>query len=378
MPSEQGKEYDQLLKVAESVMRSQFGEPDLPPGELSKKNATRWHMTQFVRKSISLFASFYFSSPAERESASTSETDKHKEIARFYGDLFTNYSYISLFLGPEVFIEATLGKLLQDQEEGWGEMYDSTFTSYLRPLGAAGEYFHHFLGREVGDIFLDILNETPKEEATEAWFRALPEDSRIQAWVEAQCALLESVAGHHPGERPSAVLPPTAQDWIQLWHSGIAERQKRALARAQCWLAGAECGSFKERLGILLDFDAGFGDETFRGFTGFTFSRLDLSGTAELTGLPERLTIQGDLNLEGCTGLVCLPKALVVDGSLILKDCLGFTSLSADLKVGKGSRKEVVIDLRGCPKWDRHVPKTAKVPKTILQGQPPDAPRFEG
>jgi hypothetical protein len=60
----------------------------------------------------------------------------------------------------------------------------------------------------------------------------------------------------------------------------------------------------------------------------------NLSGTTQLTSLPEGLSVGGNLYLEGCTGLTSLPEGLSVGGNLYLEGCTGLTSLPERLSVG--------------------------------------------
>ena len=50
---------------------------------------------------------------------------------------------------------------------------------------------------------------------------------------------------------------------------------------------------------------------------------LELRDRADITHLPEGLSVGGSLSLRGCTSLTHLPEGLTVGGSLYLRGCTG-------------------------------------------------------
>ncbi len=62
---------------------------------------------------------------------------------------------------------------------------------------------------------------------------------------------------------------------------------------------------------------------------------LTLEGCAELTALPEGLSVSRWLNLERCTALAALPDGLSAGGSLFLNGCTSLTALPERLSVGE-------------------------------------------
>ena len=61
---------------------------------------------------------------------------------------------------------------------------------------------------------------------------------------------------------------------------------------------------------------------------------LNIQRCPGLTKLPEGLSVGKDLNIVHCTGLTELPKGLFVDSDLVLQRCTGLTRIPEDIKVG--------------------------------------------
>ncbi len=80
---------------------------------------------------------------------------------------------------------------------------------------------------------------------------------------------------------------------------------------------------------------------------------LNLSGSTELTSLPDNLWVDQSLDLRGCAGLIALPESLSV-GSLYLQGCTGLPFLvrnagrmERDIACWHHKERGVVISL-GC------------------------------
>ncbi len=69
---------------------------------------------------------------------------------------------------------------------------------------------------------------------------------------------------------------------------------------------------------------------------------LDLRYRADITHLPEGLSVGSNLDLTGCTSLTHLPDGLSVDGDLYLSGCTSLTHLPDGLSVGSS------LYLSGC------------------------------